>query len=84
VQQLNPYRAEFWLDEELDADQPAGTATSFAPRTVKDLIEEQLFARCQSVMTFVSQQHGGAITIDRETVMAVSSQSTDEEPILRR
>jgi hypothetical protein len=38
------YRAMAWLGEELEADQQAG-ATAFAPRTVKDLIEEQLFAR---------------------------------------
>ncbi|MDT7953906.1 MAG: hypothetical protein RQ966_20600, partial [Acetobacteraceae bacterium] len=37
------YRAMTWLGEELAADQQAG-ATPFAARTVKDLIEEQLFA----------------------------------------
>ena len=38
------YRAMAWLGEELDADQQAG-ATGTAPRTVKDLIEERLFAQ---------------------------------------
>ena len=38
------YRAMAWLGEELAADQQAG-ATGLATRTVKDLIEEQLFAR---------------------------------------
>src|SRR3954447_8604060 len=38
------YRAMAWLGEELPADQQAG-ATPFAPRTVKDLVEEQLFER---------------------------------------
>src|SRR4051812_3345054 len=38
------YRAMAWLGEELPADQQAG-ATPFAPRTVKDLIEEHLFER---------------------------------------
>jgi hypothetical protein len=40
------YRTMAWLGEELPAAQQA-QATPFAPRTVKDLIEEQLFAhRC--------------------------------------
>ena len=38
------YRAMAWLGEELPKDQQTG-ATPFAPRTVKDLIEEDLFAR---------------------------------------
>jgi hypothetical protein len=37
------YRAMAWLGEELPAEQQKG-ATPFAPRTVKDQIEEQLFA----------------------------------------
>jgi hypothetical protein len=31
-----------WLGEELGADEQGG-ATPFAPRTVKDLVEERLF-----------------------------------------
>ena len=38
------YRAMAWLGEELPKDQQKG-ATPFAPRTTKDLIEEELFAR---------------------------------------
>ena len=38
------YRAMAWLGEELPKDQQTG-ATPFAPRTIKDLIEEDLFAR---------------------------------------
>jgi transposase len=38
------YRAMAWLGEELAHDQQSG-ATPFAPRTVKDLIEEELFAQ---------------------------------------
>jgi Transposase DDE domain len=38
------YRAMALLGEELPAEQQAG-ATPFAPRTVKDLVEEALFAR---------------------------------------
>jgi transposase len=38
------YRAMAWLGEELPKDRQDG-ATSFAPRTNKDLIEEALFAR---------------------------------------
>lgn len=38
------YRAMAWLGEELPADQQAD-ATPFAPRTTKDLVEEELFAR---------------------------------------
>ena len=38
------YRAMAWLGEELPKDRQTG-ATPFAPRTIKDLIEEDLFAR---------------------------------------
>src|SRR3954468_20248862 len=38
------YRAMAWLGEELSVDEQGG-ATPFAPRTVKDLIEERLFER---------------------------------------
>jgi len=38
------YRAMAWLGEELPPDQQSG-ATPFAPRTMKDLIEEELFAQ---------------------------------------
>jgi len=38
------YRAMAWLGEVLPKDQQTG-ATPFAPRTIKDLIEEDLFAR---------------------------------------
>jgi hypothetical protein len=53
VQQLqlhHLYRAMAWLGEELPADQQAG-ATGFAPRCVKDRIEEALFARHQSLFS---------------------------------
>ncbi len=42
-----------WLGEELAADQQAG-ATGLAPRTVKDLIEEQLFARRRDLFSELS------------------------------
>jgi transposase len=38
------YRAMAWLGEELPPDQQSG-ATPFAPRTIKDRIEEELFAQ---------------------------------------
>jgi transposase len=38
------YRAMAWLGEELAEDQQDG-ATSFAPRCLKDVVEEELFAR---------------------------------------
>src|SRR5690349_23998931 len=47
------YRAMAWLGEELPADQQDG-ATPFAPRTVKDLIEEQLFARRRDLFSELS------------------------------
>jgi Transposase DDE domain len=47
------YRAMAWLGEELPADQQAG-ATPFAPRTVKDLIEEELFARRRDLFAELS------------------------------
>jgi hypothetical protein len=47
------YRAMAWLGEELPAAQQAG-ATPFAPRTVKDLIEERLFARRRDLFSELS------------------------------
>ncbi len=47
------YRAMAWLGEELPADQQGG-ATPFAPRTVKDLVEEQLFARRRDLFSELS------------------------------
>ena len=47
------YRAMAWLGEELDADQQAAT-TGFVPRTIKDLIEEQLFARRRDLFSELS------------------------------
>ncbi len=44
------YRAMAWLGEVLPKDQQDG-ATSFAPRTNKDLIEEELFARRRNLFT---------------------------------
>jgi transposase len=47
------YRAMAWLGEELPADQQGG-ATPFAPRTIKDLIEERLFARRRDLFSELS------------------------------
>jgi hypothetical protein len=47
------YRAMAWLGEELPAEQQAG-ATPFAPRTVKDLIEERLFERRRDLFSELS------------------------------
>jgi hypothetical protein len=47
------YRAMAWLGEELSAEAQGG-ATPFAPRTVKDLIEEQLFARRRDLFSELS------------------------------
>src|SRR3712207_7015981 len=47
------YRAMAWLGEELPADRQAG-ATPFAPRTVKDLIEEGLFERRRDLFAELS------------------------------
>ena len=47
------YRAMAWLGEELPAEQQAD-ATPFAPRTVKDLIEERLFARRRDLFSELS------------------------------
>src|SRR3954469_16464599 len=47
------YRAMAWLGEELPADEQ-GDATPFAPRTVKDLIEEELFARRRDLFSELS------------------------------
>jgi hypothetical protein len=47
------YRAMAWLGEELPADQQGG-ATPFAPRTVKDQIEERLFATRRDLFSELS------------------------------
>jgi transposase len=47
------YRAMAWLGEELPADEQGG-ATPFAPRTVKDLIEEERFARRRDLFSELS------------------------------
>ena len=47
------YRAMAWLGEELDADQQAG-ATGIVPRTIKDLIEERLFAQRRDLFSELS------------------------------
>jgi hypothetical protein len=47
------YRAMAWLGEELGADAQGG-ATPFAPRTVKDLIEERLFERRRDLFSELS------------------------------
>jgi hypothetical protein len=47
------YRTMAWLGEELPGDQQAG-ATPFAPRTIKDLIEEELFARRRDLFSELS------------------------------
>jgi Transposase DDE domain len=47
------YRAMAWLGEELPPEQQAG-ATPFAPRTVKDLIEEQLFVHRRDLFSELS------------------------------
>ena len=47
------YRAMAWLGEELDADQQAG-GTGLVPRTVKDVIEEELFARRRDLFSELS------------------------------
>jgi transposase len=47
------YRAMAWLGEELPADEQGG-ATPFAPRTVKDLIEEHLFERRRDLFSELS------------------------------
>src|SRR3954466_238355 len=52
------YRAMAWLGEELPAEQQGG-ATPVAPRTVKDLIEEQLFrSPAGPVQRAVGRVHG--------------------------
>src|SRR5215212_9519853 len=47
------YRAMAWLGEELPADEQDG-ATPFAPRTIKDLIEERLFERKRDLFSELS------------------------------
>jgi Transposase DDE domain len=47
------YRAMAWLGEELPADEQGG-ATPFSPRTVKDRVEEELFARRRDLFSELS------------------------------
>src|SRR4028119_99872 len=49
----HPHRAMAWLGEELPANQQGG-ATPFAPRTIKDLIEERLFERRRDLFSELS------------------------------
>ena len=46
------YRAMAWLGEELSEDQQDG-ATLFAPRCLKDVIEEELFARRRNLFASI-------------------------------
>jgi hypothetical protein len=47
------YRAMAWLGEELSPDQQSGT-TGVVPRTIKDLIEERLFAQRRDLFSELS------------------------------
>src|SRR3954447_4971145 len=47
------YRAMAWLGEELPADEQGG-ATPLSPRTVKDRVEEELFARRRDLFSELS------------------------------
>src|SRR3954462_10014789 len=47
------YRAMAWLGEELPPEEQGG-ATPFAPRTVKDRVEEELFARRRDLFSELS------------------------------
>ena len=47
------YRAMAWLGEELEADRQAG-GTGVVPRTIKDLVEERLFARRRDLFSELS------------------------------
>ena len=48
------YRAMAWLGEELPGEEAQRHATPFAPRTVKDTIEEALFARRRDLFSDLS------------------------------
>jgi Transposase DDE domain len=48
------YRAMAWLGEELPGEEAQQHATPFAPRTIKDLIEEALFARRRDLFSDLS------------------------------
>jgi hypothetical protein len=48
------YRAMAWLGEELPGEEAQQHATPFAPRTVKDQIEEALFARRRDLFSDLS------------------------------
>jgi hypothetical protein len=48
------YRAMAWLGEELPGEARQRHATPFAPRTVKDEVEERLFARRRDLFTDLS------------------------------
>ncbi len=50
LEQHHLYRAMAWLGEELPDDQQDG-ATPFAPRCVKDVVEEELFACRRDLLT---------------------------------
>ena len=66
------YRAMAWLGEELPEDQQDG-ATPFAPRCVKDVMEEDLFACRRDLLTTLD-----VVFMDTTSLCAVRSLRSDE------
>jgi len=82
------YRAMAWLGEELPGEEAQRHATPFAPRTVKDTIEEALFARRRDLFSDLSvvflDTTSLAFTGDGGATLGARGHSKDHRPDLQQ
>lgn len=82
------YRAMAWLGEELSGEEAQRHATRFAPRTVKDTIEEALFARRRDLFSDLSvvflDTTSLAFTGDGGATLGARGHSKDHRPDLQQ
>jgi hypothetical protein len=82
------YRAMAWLGEELPGEEAQRHATPFAPRTVKDTIEEALFARRRDLFSDLSlvflDTTSLAFTGDGGETLGARGHSKDHRPDLQQ
>jgi hypothetical protein len=82
------YRAMAWLGEELPGDEAQRHATPFAPRTVKDQIEEALFARRRDLFSDLSvvflDTTSLSFTGDGGATLGARGHSKDHRPDLQQ
>ena len=82
------YRAMAWLGEELPGEEAQQHATPFAPRTVKDQVEEALFARRRDLFSDLSvvflDTTSLAFTGDGGETLGARGHSKDHRPDLQQ